>query len=159
LENDLPYNDSLAYDFFNSTNVYDYVGFRTGVYETLKSSGLDLISNKELRNSIIDVYDNKLPWMTAWGDRYIDLIFDAERNLYNTRFEDFWNGDYKNPDIVGTMTPLNYEALKSDEAFKYHLRTQLNLIDWLISKPFDESQAATSKLMKLINSELDNSNK
>lgn len=69
LENDLPYNDSLASDFFNSTSTYDFVGFRTGVYEALKTNGLDLISNKELRNLIIDVYDNKLPWMTAWGNR------------------------------------------------------------------------------------------
>jgi hypothetical protein len=154
LEKDLPYNDSLAFDFFNSTAIYDFVGFRTSVFETLKSSGFDLVSNKELRNLIIDVYDNKVPWMIAWGNRYVDLVFDAEQKIYNTRFKDFWHGDYKNPNLVGTMIPLNYEKLKLDEEYKYHLRTQLNLIDWLVGKPVDETQIATSKLMSLINSEL-----
>jgi len=156
LENDLPYNDSLASDFFHSTNIYDFVGIRTSVYETLKSSGLDLISNKELRNLIIDVYVNKVPWMTSWGNRYVDLVFDAEQNIYNTRFRDFWNGDYKNPNLVGSMTPLDYEKLKLDKEYKYHLRTQLNLIGWLVGKPFDETQTAISKLMSQNNSELGN---
>lgn len=159
LENDLPYNDSLASDFFNSTNTYDFVGFRTGVYEALKTNGLDLISNKELRNLIIDVYDNKVPWMTSWGNRYIDQVFYAQQNIYNTRFKDFWNGDYKDPNLRGIMIPLNYDKLKIDDEFKYHLRTQLNLIDWLVNKPFDETQIVLTKLMSLINSELDESAK
>lgn len=57
------------------------------------------------------------------------------------------------------MIPLNYDKLKIDDEFKYHLRTQLNLIDWLVHKPFDETQIVLTKLMSLINSELDESAK
>ena len=158
LENDLPYSDSLDYDFFNTAIVFFSEGLNSGVYETLKSTGFDVITNKDIRDLIILVYDEFNTWLLTTEKRYIDIIFDAKRSLYNSRFMDSWNGDYKNKNIIGTMKPLNYELLKTDEEFKYFLRTQLNDMGWLIYNPNEMTQVELKKLLKLINSELNINN-
>ena len=154
LEEDLPYSDSLDYYFFDTTLVFDTGGLTDGAYETLKSGGFDLITNKEIRDLIILVYDEYDTWMSTWEQRYIDKIFDAKRNVYNSRFMDSWNGDYKNQKEIGTMKPLHYELLKNDDEFKYFLRTQFNDIGWLIYKPSEKTQIECKKLLKLIESDL-----
>ena len=155
LDNDLPYTDSLKYDFFSTNLIRESGGLSTSIFETLKSRGFDLISNKNLRNSIIRLYDEYDPWLKSWDKRYIEVIFDAERNIYNTRFYDFWNGDYKNPSIKGTMVPIDYESLKNDKEYKYLLRTQRNLIGWLIMKPVDNTLVEIKELTQMIEKELE----
>ena len=154
LENDLPYSDSLDYYFFETTLVFDSGGLTDGAFETLKSGGFDLITNKEILDQLIIVYDEFNTWMNSWEQRYIDMIFEAKRNVYNSRFRDSWKGDYKIAPEIGTMKPLNYELLKNDDAFKYFLRTQLNDIDWLIYKPTEKTQVECKKLLRLIEAEL-----
>lgn len=160
LEEDLAYTDSLDYYFFNTTLVFDSGGLTDGVFETLKSGGFDLIKNKEIRDLIILVYGEFNPWLSTWEQRYINKIFDAKTNIYNSRFLDSWGGDYKNLDLqeVGTMKPLNFELLKHDNEFKYFLRTQRNDIGWLIYKPSEKTQTECKKLLKLIEHELSGMN-
>jgi hypothetical protein len=104
------------------------------------------------------VYEENNPWMKSWEERYINLIFDAQKNIYNTRFKDFWNGDYKDQNVIGEMIPIDYEKLKNDDKYKYLLRTQLNLIDWLINKPVENTQIECKKLLKIIKKKLDKTN-
>lgn len=154
LENELPYSDSLASHFFNSTLIYDSGGLTDGVFETLKSTGFDMISNKDIREQIILVYEEQNPWMQNWETRYFDELFLAHKNLYNSRFKDFWRGDHKNKSVVGVMEPINYEQLKSDNEYLYHLRTQINFIGWLINKPTENIKIDCVKLLNMINEEL-----
>lgn len=155
LEKDLPYTDSLDIYFFDTTLVFDSGGLTVGAYETLKSNGFDLISNKEIRDLVILVYDEFNPWLDKWEQRYINKIFEAKQNLFNSRFVDSWNGDYRDPNVNGRMKPINYELLKNDQEFKYYLRTQLNDMGWLVYKPTRNTQIECKKLLNLINKELD----
>jgi hypothetical protein len=154
LDKDLPYSDSLDYYFFDTTLVFDSQGLTDGTYETLKSAGFDVITSKEIRDLIVLVYEEFNPWLNLWEQRYINLIFDAKRNLFNSRFMDSWNGNYKDRDVIGTMKPLNYELLKKDNEFKYFLRTQLNDMGWLVYKPAENTQIECKKLLKLIEHKL-----
>lgn len=54
-ENHLPYHDSLASHF---ANLYSYTFFiiNNTTYDKLKTTGIDIIQNKELRNLISDLY-------------------------------------------------------------------------------------------------------
>lgn len=156
LEENHAYSDSLDRHFFNTTLIFDSGGLADGVFETLKSTGFDLISNKDIRDLIISVYDEHHPWMHDWEQRYINFIFDAQKNIYNTRFEDFWNGDNKDLSVIGVMKPTDYEALMNDDEYKHLLRTQVNLIGWLIEKPVRNTQNECKKLLRLIESELKN---
>ena len=73
----------------------------------------------------------------------------------NPRFNDFWKGDYKDQSVIGRMEPINYEQLKTDVEYKYHIKTQINLIGWLINKPVEKTRSECKKLLNLINDELE----
>jgi hypothetical protein len=155
LENDLPFTDTLAYDFFNSTYVYEQSSFTNGVFEALKSTGIELISNKNLRQQIAAVYDDTDPWMESVEKRYIDIMFEAKREVYKTRFDQFWGGTQIDAVIVGKMYPLNFSALKTDKEYTYFLQTQLNLMYWLIEKPLLEGKTRGTLLKESIEKELE----
>ena len=154
MDKDLPYSRELDTAFFNTTLIFDSGGLTVGAYETLKSRGLNLISNKIVLDQLIKVYDEFNPWMLSWEQRYTNFLFDAQKNVYNSRFEDFWGGDYKDKNVIGTMIPTSFNDLKTDADFKYHLKTQRNLIGWLINKPAENTQIEARKLLSLINNEL-----
>ncbi|KAA3617015.1 MAG: hypothetical protein D8M58_04540 [Calditrichaeota bacterium] len=156
LQNDLPNNDSLKYHFFATTNVWLTSGLNNGVFETLKSIGLDLISNQELRNDIVIFYDDSDEWIVSFETKYADIVFDASKNILNTRFRDFWNGDYTvvDNDFSGEMVPINYEKLKHDQEYLYFVRTLRNEMGWLIERPIKDAQRKTINLLKKIKTEL-----
>jgi len=115
IEKDLPYHDSLS-NHFRST-VYLYArDINESVFEALKSNGLSLISNEQLRFHIISLYGAGNTTYKALKNRYAEMILDASENLYNTRFQQFW-GDTD-------MIPLDFEKLKIDQEYLYFIRTQ-----------------------------------
>ena len=125
LEKDLPYNDSLGVHFLDTSIVTVFIS-QNGAYKTLQSLGVGLISNEKLRNQIIDVY--------AWYEVIIrmeklnaDRMTHAENYIFNSRFDGLYNIDFgltSDPQLVqGKMIPMDYEALKDDDEYKFFLRT------------------------------------
>jgi len=155
LENNLPYQDTLASDFFNTTLIYEQSSFIDGPFETLKSSGLELISNTALRLKIIEVYDDQDPWMETCEKRYVELIMNAALNIYITRFDEFWRGTENNSGISGVMNPTDYNSLKDDREYIYFLKTQLNLMGWLVIRQMREATLKGTILKDIIENELE----
>lgn len=122
LENDLPYQDSLAADFFNSTYVYEQTSFTNGPFETLKSAGIELVTNTPLQKKILEVYDDWDPWLETTEKTYVTMVLDAGLNLYQTRFDQFWHGTEKDSVLTGAMHPVDYEGLKNDTEYIYFLK-------------------------------------
>ena len=154
LQKDLPLNDSLPSHFFKSTTIWEQSSFTNGIYETLKSNGIDLISNKKLSQQIVKVFDETDPWMETWEKRYVDLVLNSATELYKTRFTDFWNGNPKDPKVNGEMHPISYESLKSDEEYIYFLKTQKNLMGWLIEKSLNNSATQGETLLEMLRKEM-----
>ena len=126
LENDSAYNDSLSIHFLD-LSIYTHHSYKKGAYTTLESLGIGIISNQELRNEIIELY--------AFNEEMLrtqiintDRVQHAENNLFNTRFDELGNIDFDLPhDLTyGRMIPLDYEALKEDEEFKFYAKTYRN---------------------------------
>ena len=72
LQLEKPTIDSLNY-FYQSLLFTNSVDITTGPYETLKSKGLDLISNDSLRNGIVYYYEQTSKY-------YIDKNFFLDKN-------------------------------------------------------------------------------
>jgi len=155
LENNLPYEDTLAYDFYNTTLTYEQCSFMNGPFETLKSSGIELISNTNLRKKILEVYDDWDPWTETTEKRYVELIMNAGLNIYKTRFDEFWRGSENDSVITGVMHPTNYNSLKEDKEYMYFLKTQLNLMGWIVENPMRGSITHGTILKDLIEKELE----
>jgi len=158
LENDLPYRDSLDYDFFNTGLCYEQTSFTNGPFETLKSTGIELIRNNELQKKILEVYDDWDPWMETTEKQYVDIILNAGFTLYKSRFDQYWHGADVDSVITGVMHPLDYESLKRDGEYKYFLKTQLNMMKWRVENPLRDGKLHGSILKGLIEKELEKLN-
>lgn len=158
-ENNMPYDDTLASDFFNTTVIYEQNSFTDGPFETLKASGIELISNAQLRLKISEVYDDQDPRIETSEKRYVELIMNAGLNIYNTRFEEFWKGTEKDSAIIGVMIPTDYQSLRDDKEYLYFLKTQLNLMGWLAERQMHNATTNGSILKDLIENELEQMSK
>ncbi|MEL4454823.1 DUF6090 family protein [Lutimonas vermicola] len=155
IENDLPYHDSLKNHFFKSTRFYGDSDLDNNIFETLKSIGVDLISNTDIRKRIVQLYEDDDEWINNFEKAYRDFLFNASENIFNTRFRDFWNGDYRDLTFQGEMIPLDYERLKTDQEYLYFIRTQKHHIGWLIEKPIESSKSKVLALSEDLEKEIE----
>jgi hypothetical protein len=128
-ENDLPYNDSLAKKFSQIHYMTDFTPTK-GAYESMKSIGVMTISNTKLRNTIIELVDRNYNLTIINNTNFNNYILESKSNVLTTHFDKFSSiGNYpKNPTGIdriygGEMIPNNFEKLKTNPAFIYHLNT------------------------------------
>jgi hypothetical protein len=156
LENNIPYNDSLDHHFYITTRFYGDSDLDNNVFESLKSLGINLISNTDIRKKIAQLYEDDDEWIVNFEIVYRDFLFDASQNIFNTRFKDYWGGDYKDLTYSqGEMIPLDYESLQSDQEYLYFIRTQKNHLGWLIYKPIEETKVKIIALSKDLKNEIE----
>jgi len=163
-EQDLPYNDSLEYYFGRITQAWS-PKINMEVFETLKSNDLNLISNDNLRNKLISYYSWSDDILNKDIERYIAVIDNASLNIFNTRFNALWNGNYKKykstgiiEDLELRMIPNNYDELKKDKEFIYFLKSLKNQYTWLIEDDQNSINKKSIDLIKTIDSELNHRN-
>jgi len=154
MEYDLPYHDSIGSHFFNTTLYWGTSDLNNATYETLKSIGLEMISNQQIRQRLPEIFEEHDRWIADDEDRYIDILIDAGRDVYRSRFFDYWNGKLTESGYQGEMHPLDYEALKKDEDFKFFLRSQRNQMKWLIEEPNEQTTVLINKTLSLLQEEL-----
>jgi uncharacterized protein DUF6090 len=155
LENNLPFHDSLNEHFFTSTRIYIDADMANNVFESLKSYGVGLISNEDIRSKIVLLYEDQDPWIKNFETMYIEFLFRASEELFPSRFIDFWQGDYTDPNFGGgTMAPLNFDQLKEDQEYLYFLRTQKNQLGWLIKRPIEDTKSKIVALQQDIKEEI-----
>ena len=162
LEKDLPYNDSLSYHFGRITQTWR-LATNNEVFETLKSYNLNLISNERLRYEIVGYYSYSDNYLKSDVNRYFSIIEDASKNIFNTRFNALWNGNYtgrfeksrKITDLNPRMIPNDYAELKYDKKFLYFLKSLKNQYYWMIELNLKRINKNANALIKNIDEELD----
>jgi hypothetical protein len=101
------YHDSLQ-TYFGQISRYDVFSPRRMTYEALKSKGLDLIHNEQLRSDIIQLYDEKYPLNTIMLDLRKDIHINSMA-LSNNRFLTL--------NELFQMVPTNFKKLQTDQEF------------------------------------------
>jgi len=132
LSEDKNYNDSLAYHF---ARVHNYSNFYSnkGAYESLKTIGFEIISNKRLRNEIINLYEK---WYSIHithtniltnDIQYIKRVYSQDYfdkfNVFNTKSLNNNSDDIKNDWYSGEMIPNDFDKLKLDKRFIHRIKT------------------------------------
>ena len=166
MEQDLPYQDSLKFHFANITSVWKF-DLNESVFESLRSKDLNLISNKDLRQKVINVYGRLNSDAKDTYERYFNAIDDASKNILNTRFETFWVSNYESwkidnnsfggidpSKVIGEMVPIDYEQLRLDQEFIYFLTSLQNRYNWLMEVWADGLRLAIETLILDIENEL-----
>ena len=139
LENDLPYNDSLAYHFIASFYTTHLVNSE-GAISTLKSIGVNMITNEKIRYQIIDLYDVKFDFMDYLGIiEQNSLSAHVKNYILNSRFEqaNYFDDPLTEKEYDGAMIPLDYESLKNDSEYLYFLKSYKNLTIYYLDEFFE----------------------
>lgn len=147
IENNIPYNDSLDYHFWN---LYPYITFNVNqtTYESLKQMGFNLISNDSLRISISDLYANKFTGYRNFENTYlIEHHNNAVKPMFMSEFTPFDSSS-------SAVHPKNYTQFMNDPKYKA-------IISWtaLTCRNFADMQSGlkedVEKLMAQIDKEID----
>ncbi|WP_282043695.1 DUF6090 family protein [Winogradskyella flava] len=116
LEDNLPYNDSLAHHFAWTTN-WPISLIHTNSFDVLKSKGIELISNDELRKKILTIHGQSYQSLKAWENQP-NRNFYLEEILKRFNKLDAWNVNNNGKFIQSEIIPNNYESLKTDVLYK-----------------------------------------
>jgi len=125
LENDGSYHDSLASHFIYTLLPMHFV-HSTSSFETAKSRGLDIISNDEIRNKLIAVYDSQYDFFLKAEDEELAEVQYHMRQILPGRFKSGYNFEGKDNTFEGSMVPIDFESLKTDQEYLYFIKTQQN---------------------------------
>ena len=143
LQNDLPYHDSLNNHFGNSSKYVVYL-VNSSVYENIKFSGLDIISDDSLRNQLVFYYD--------YSTSYLNEI---EKGLFPPNYHSFViptmikKFDYAY--MLSPAVPHNYEGLKNDREYLSLLKTTIALRGFQIKRTqmlIEETQSLQNQVRK-----------
>jgi hypothetical protein len=157
MNSNLPYHDSLGLSLA-SAFMWSKFTVNSGAYQTIKSKGVDIISNLELRNEVFKLYEGRLFFL----QHYENIVIDNVENFRQHKAQDYFlklnvfTADSIGPARIGNAKPIDYELLRNDASFKMHLESmqsenRLMLYIWV--KNYYEG---TTKTIDMINKELKN---
>ena len=155
LENDLPYRDSISNYLGNLMLPVMFV-YSTSAFETLKSKGIDIIKNSELRNQIIDVYDSQYTFFIKQEGVVLEEGERGVKHVFSTRFEESYVYDLEKENYEPRLIPLNYNALKTDQEFKYFIKSYKNRLNILLNFHYNNRLIkSVETLIESINEEIE----
>lgn len=144
--NDNSYHDSLN-SHFGWAMVYDNMQFHTGAYESLKSSGSQLINDESLRFEISNYYDFVVNEMKTSFREIRDDFYNYMLDFLRKEFEFFEN--------AGPIAqPTDFEALKRNKTFSLSLGIFLD-VQIQTEKNLKRTLKASRDLLEKINTRLE----
>ena len=149
---DLPYNDSLCYNFASSF-LWTYVLTDDGPYETLKGIGLRLVKNDSLRNKISELYDMRYGVLIEANRDYIDVVLGWLISA-NAKYFDKSAPLVPESDLIGCIHPTDPEAIKRSQELLHNLKTIRGMNKFNIEYGFKPIRSLVEELIERIDNEL-----
>lgn len=153
--------EQFARNFYRSNNASKFFP-KTSSYQSLKTIGMDLIENDELRKIIADAHELSLTRAET-----AQLNFDAETPLYWEFMRANFNlpgnleittqvnlqGTTLEPEFVGFngLLPNDFEALRRNQSFKILVANRFNLLSDLVIRylALDEVLKQTQEAIRI----------
>jgi hypothetical protein len=154
LENELPHTDTLNYHFLNSTLV-SYFSYHSGGLETLKTTGINILSNEDLGKEIVDLYTYWYDYKMYLTEHLNDSHHYGTHEIFNTRFIEghYFDDVSTKKEWDGHMIPIDYESLLDDNEYKYFLLTYKNDTTYYLNELL-KSEQRVKDLIARIDSEI-----
>jgi len=61
-----PFNDTIGI-YISEAGFMEKIQFTNSAYESLKTAGLDIISNDSIRFNVTNLFSNRFPWFEVWA--------------------------------------------------------------------------------------------
>lgn len=122
IDNKLPYEDSLSLHFAR-IHYFTYFKSSKGAYESLKSKGVETITNNSLRSDIINLIEEDYRILESNDNELTKDVLHIKRNFNQNHFNKFNIFDpSKNAFIYGgEMIPHDYSKLITNQQYQYYL--------------------------------------
>lgn len=144
LDHQKPYNDSLDYYFAEADFAPDVV-LTSSAFETLKSTGIELIKTDSLRKEILHLFEVTYPTLMQDTKRIEDQVWSTSSvPMYQKYFR---------REIIGQARPIDYGALLQDKEFTNMLSFRLGMREGSTSSKIQVVNE-TKKLIEFIENEL-----
>ncbi len=153
LDNKLTYEPKMN-KYFSGPCLVAVFYSNVGPYETLKSRGLETISNDTLRNSIVRIYEFNYNGLKKFESQLTDYVQTIEKNFYPTNFDQSYPFDTKNWNLYGEMIPNDFENLKQSKEYMHYVKTIRNKTDFFLKSTYIGTHKRTSKLINHLESEI-----
>jgi hypothetical protein len=153
LENDGSYHDSLS-SHFNYTLLPMHFVHSTSSFETAKSRGLDIISNTDLRIKLISLYDSQYDFFLQGEAEEIAEVQYGMRHILPGRFEEAYNYPNSDNTFSGSMIPLEFESLKTDQEYLFFIKTQRNRTRSYIDFFYENLKKSVSSMIQDLDQEI-----
>ena len=114
-----PYNSSLD-QLFGAPYGLRTANLNTAAYESLKSNGLQAVSNPVLRLSIAKVFDQHYEALTLMNEIDTDVTFDVMRPYYLKHFS--------NLVFLESATPIDYKMVVQDQFYQNIVEYRLSIV-------------------------------
>jgi hypothetical protein len=157
MESTKPYHDSLA-RHFSKTFAWTHIVINQGSYETVKSKGVDIISNVILRDEILNLFEGKLDFVKKYENIIKSDIEYFRLNLgptYFNQIEHIKIGENEQVE-TGKTIPKDYEKLRKDTTYRFHLHSILTENNLFKNKWNLNYYNDILKVMEMIDDELEN---
>lgn len=143
--------DSLFFHYLNLTRDFTSIQNTTG-YQTLKSRGLELIENDQLRSEIISLYEYDYATLRKLEEEYDELQFQNQyfREVNNILYPEFRMNDTFA--IVGINSPLTISENDRKKLLVYLWKMNVNRT--FILRYYDETIDKVKALQSEIQKEL-----
>ena len=117
-----PYSDSLQSHFFAASMDYRHTTFTYSGYELLKNEGFDVLTSKELRIEIVNIFEGKLKSLEA----------DESEVIWNVYVEEVVK--YMVHNFNNRRIPNDYPSLLNNHSFLENVKAIREHEDWLTSR-------------------------
>jgi type II secretory pathway pseudopilin PulG len=143
IRNNTPFYDSLVF-YFHSAPIFPDPTLSTSGYESLRSTGFDILSDELVRKEIIDLFEVVYPNMLGNLSGMRNLLRETSVPFYLKYFER----------SNGMARPNDYHELLGNQEYINHLVLYKSLHNWSIelkSKCLKESD----RILKIIEEEIE----
>ena len=147
LEKNLPYNDSLQRYFFIPMSNYSFL-LSNSTFENLKNQGFNTITNNELRNRILKLYDWNFGLLNDQENKFANLFSNSLQPIGFKYFKETEKG----------FEPNDYQQILSSNEYSNVLSYMVQTAELFTSFCQDSIKEIDQVLFE-INSEIENKSK
>ena len=153
IEIDEPYRVSIA-DYFGIAMFPVQFVYSTSAFETLKSKGIDLIKNNDVRNNIIEVYDSRYNFFITQEKKNVEELYRGLEDVFSSRFEESFKIDLNEPNYKPQLKPLDFENLKNHQEFLYYFKSFKNRTEIVLKYHYASLIKKVNELINQLNQEI-----
>ena len=157
MDSQKPYDDSIG-THISKIFVWSVWLINAGGYESMKSEGINIISDEGLRNDIINLYEGRLEFHREF-ESFINARTETLINQDGSSFFKsmnkgigFNNGSFS----FGYSKPLDYEILRTDSDFRFQVETVASMLRLFQQLSYQGNKRRIESLIVEIDANLEN---